>query len=109
MKKYRTEVPYSIDILNLPETAVGFIATLQEQLEEIPERYRNEAEIEIEPRNNHGDPWAELRITYYRLETDEEEATRLKEEEEKGVRLRLQELELLRTLKKKYYGDDNGN
>ena len=80
---------------------VGLIGWLSEKINTIPEEHRDSADIEIYSVGDFDDHWLNIRITYTRLETSEEEKERLSDAN-KARQKELVERELLKQLKAKY-------
>lgn len=85
-----------------PVDAKEFIAWFNGKIESIPEEHRATAKIEIESKSSYGDSYANIKISYPRPETDEEEERR--EEQERRIRgnQKDRELQQLAALKAKY-------
>ena len=84
---------------------IDVIAFLQEKLAEIPEQYRENAEIEIDTVDGYeGLYHVEIIIYYSRPETDEEMNIRLNLENQRRKEIEQQELAQLKALKEKYNG-----
>lgn len=103
----RDKTVYVFDGLNPwpPEDAAGFIGWFQEQLAKIPPVFSSTARIEIDVSefNDHdSSPDPGIRITYTRLETDEEESKREAREAYEAGAQRARELKTLADLKAKY-------
>lgn len=65
-----------------PDDLVGFIAWFQGKLDEVPEQYRGAARVDLSTDYEDGDCYVDLSIHYYRPETEDETAARLKWEQE---------------------------
>lgn len=88
----------------MPENLIQAIEWLQELLRSIPEQYRNDAQIEIDLTERYGCDRAQIKISYEREETDEEERIRIREEalaEQLSIKLEMSELARLQAK----YGD----
>lgn len=86
-----------------PHNLVEAIQAFQETLLEIPPEYRESAEISFEPEWHCGEYYRQVRITYERPETPEEEASR-KEEERAAVARWIDEQEALIRRRKAEFG-----
>ena len=89
---------YEESAYELPTTPDAFMEYWQEKFDRVPEEFRGTTEVSIEANNYYDSAQLELKVTYRRLETDEEAAQReareaLKlSEQEKQDRKRLAEL-----------------
>lgn len=82
---------------SIPHTLDGLIDALNKARNEIPEEYRQSADVDCEPDCSYGDYFEAMEVYYYRPENEEEKATRLAQEkwaaEQRAARARL-ELEI---------------
>jgi hypothetical protein len=97
--KYANEWP--------PEKLVEAVAWLADKLEGIPEQYRSEATFEISSSCSYEDSsYAEIEISYWRPETDEEMEARLsakrRREEDQRQRKEAADRALYEELRQKY-------
>lgn len=65
---------------SIPHTLDGLIAALNEARDEIPEEYRQSADVDCDPDCSYGDYFEAMEVYYYRPENEEEKATRLAQE-----------------------------
>jgi hypothetical protein len=86
---------------DLPSSLIDAIKFLQELLEGIPEGLRRDATFEVEEDRSYPD----IVIGYWRPETDEEMAKRLKQDEAYRANWERQERQQLAALKAKYEGN----
>lgn len=80
------------------------IEFLQAQLDKIPEEFADKAHVGIECRQDYGDYYAEMEITYRRPETDKEFGDRIAREMLSQARREQEEKAQLAYLQKKYEG-----
>ena len=80
-----------------------FISWLSEKLSDVPDEFRESAEVVIGSSCGYeGDSNAEIAIFYYRPETDAEMMARIDEEERRRRHEKEREIRLLNALKAKY-------
>lgn len=65
---------------SIPHSLDDMIAALTAARDEIPEEYRDSAEVDCDPEFSCGDYFAAMEVSYYRPENEEERAKRLAEE-----------------------------
>lgn len=65
---------------SIPHSLDDMIAALTAARDEIPEEYRDSAEVDCDPECSYGDYFAAMEVSYYRPENDDERAKRLAEE-----------------------------
>lgn len=65
---------------SIPHSLDDMIAALTAARDEIPEEYRDSAEVDCEPECSYGDYFAAMEVSYYRPENEEEMAKRLAQE-----------------------------
>ena len=106
MRMKKTIVVFeSASFWDLPTKASEFMAFWQSKLDEIPNAYRDTAEIEVEAVPSYeGSAVLSVSVTYSRPETDDEVSSREREENAAEERKREQEMAKLRELRKKYPG-----
>ena len=84
--------------MNLYASLIKFIQSLQNELNDVPEEFKNKVRIRLIP----SDYEVLVDIYYIREETDEEEQQRLNQAETIKANEREEELALLAKLKEKY-------
>ena len=106
MRMKKTIVVFkSTSFWDLPTKASEFMAFWQSKLDEIPNAYRDTAEIEVEAEPSYEDSAVlSVRVTYSRPETDDEVSSRERQENAAKERQREREMAQLRELRKKYPG-----
>jgi hypothetical protein len=88
---------------DFPDTnLIEFIRWANDMLDSIPEEYRAEAEIDIDPFMEYGDADVTLKIVYYRPWTMSEIAQKNKAEVEKALRAAQASVNNVNRLKKEY-------
>ncbi len=85
-----------------PEDAAGFIAWFQKQLNDVPPEFRSTARIALGSLTRYDDDYATIKISYTRMETDEEEAERENRAAATAAQLQAHELRMLASLQAKY-------
>lgn len=104
MKKNKEIIVYRENSPFIPTNISEFMNFWDEKISNIPDEYKNTAQIEIEIDRNIYDDFFHLivRVYYIRLETDEEEIEREKNVKEREEILKNKELKELERLRKKY-------
>jgi hypothetical protein len=87
---------------DLPEKPQEFLAWWAEKFAIIPEEHKDTATVKCSTPSYYDTTQFEVEISYSRLETDEEEASRLKKEDDRRKFVENQELCQLEKLKAKY-------
>jgi hypothetical protein len=87
---------------SLPEKTDEFMKWWRDKIEEIPEEYRDTGLIRCFTSMCYDSTELQVKISYTRLETDAEEAARLKKEDAQRAFIENQELCQLEKLKAKY-------
>lgn len=86
-----------------PADALGALAWWGQKINEVPEEQRMTAQVEIDSEPGYGDlHYARITISYYRLETDEEEARRVSVEQSQKLLVQQRELAEFSRLSAKY-------
>lgn len=88
-----------------PEDAKGFLAWFASRLATVPEESRGTVQIEISSSSDYDHHTARIEITYSRLETADEVATRLAAFHEEQARRNAAEQQVFEYLKRKYEGN----
>jgi len=87
---------------DIPTAPAEFMAFWREKIDLIPQEFMDTANIDLVGDSRWESGYLEARISFTRLETDEEEAARLKKEEDRRKFIENQELCQLENLKAKY-------
>lgn len=92
----------SVERFEIPDRLIDFISFWKMKLDEIPEQYRHEAEVEISAASDYSSCYCEFNVVYRREETPEE--IKAGEEMLRKSRALTEEKErlLLKQLKEKY-------
>ena len=104
IKKTITETNYDNHEWNQdpPENLIEHIAWLEEKLQSIPEEFRESAFVKIYADEEYGDPTLIYKIWFSRPETDNEEATRERQDQARAESVREREIAELAKLRAKY-------
>ena len=89
---------------DLPDNPKEFLKWWQDKFDLVPDKYRGVAKVDCSTITSYDCSQLEVEVYYYRDETDEEEADRLKSEENKRKFIEKGELLQLERLKAKYGG-----
>ncbi len=92
----------------IPTNCNDFMRFWQEKIDLIPDEFRNDAEINLEPEKYYNGPGINLSVSYRRLETDEEEAKRNAIENQQLEDFEKAEMIVYKRLKAKYEEYENG-
>jgi len=102
MKREIKVTAYELNYDDIPEKPSEFFAFWKEKIQLVPEEYREVALIEIEAEEDYGSAMLAATVSYYRPETNQEEALREGREKTRVELNKQQELRQLEMLKKKY-------
>lgn len=101
-----TEVVFKTsDLCLIQESPAEFLAFWQKYIDMIPEEFRNSARVELDAVSEWDSGYLEFKISYQRLETEEEARARAAHDETKAARTRRLEIEQLKMLQEKYGGE----
>lgn len=87
---------------SVPRDPVGFLRWWQDVFDLVPEEFRSTTQVDCDCDISYDVAYATATVSYTRLETDEEEAARLKKEELNRSLIEERELCQLENLRKKY-------
>jgi len=91
-----------------PTNLQEFVLFFNEMLRNIPEQYKDSAEIEVSSEGYYGEsPYAAIKVSYERPETEEEKKEREKRERSQKLSQKERELAELERSKKKYESFDD--